>query len=124
MQQRYRQAKSELNRIADDYQRTKNDQLLLNNLSKWLRQVNLIAFPNRQIAAVTGQQWVEFLDRTMTGCEFTKGAGKAFAGDIYQKQVSINTTELLKVCAIWLDSVKPYLANKNKASNQILGTTC
>jgi hypothetical protein len=127
-QQLYRQAKFELRRIADTHQKTDDDERLLLSLSKWLRQVSLVAYPNQQIESVTGQAWIELLDQTMPHHEFsrgpfTQGVGQVFASAIYGKQPQADSAEILRICEIWLNSVKPQLESIQVLGHQLSKTT-
>ena len=120
----YRQAKFELRHIADAHQKTDDDQQLLFSLSKWLRQVSLAAYPSQQIESVTGQDWIELLDQTMPNHEFTQesftqGAGQVFASAIYANQPQADSAEILRICSIWLNSVKPQLESNLVLDNGV-----
>ena len=102
-------AERELNLFASQYSLHKDRQRLLLGLSRWLRQVAILAHPERQIAGLTGRKWVNFLDETMPGREFTEGQGQIFAGEIYAEQTQIDAENILALCRSWLQRVKPGL---------------
>ncbi|MFT5657020.1 MAG: hypothetical protein ACI9KN_000292 [Gammaproteobacteria bacterium] len=108
-QRLYRLANRELQRIASRYFETNDSQTLLLNLSKWLRQVSIAAFPDNNIAAVSGPRWIDFLDQTMPNHEFTLGAEKVFGGEIYRALPKVEADTILNLCLTWLDSIKPHL---------------
>lgn len=105
----YRQAKFELRFITDSHQKTNDHQQLLLSLSKWLRQVSLVAYQSKKIESVTGQAWIELLDQTMPNHEFTQGSGQVFARAIYANQPQVDIADIIKISSIWLNSVKPQL---------------
>ncbi len=99
-------AERELKRFASQYRLDKDKQRLLLGLSHWLRQVAILAHPQRQIAGLTGRKWVNFLDESMPGHEFTEGQGQIFAGEVYSEQTQIDAENILALCRSWLDRVK------------------
>lgn len=102
-------AERELKLFASQYRLDKDKQRLLLELSRWLRQVAILAYPQQQIAGLTGRNWVIFLDEPMPGHEFTQGKGQIFAGEVYAEQTQIDADNILALCRSWLDRVKPGL---------------
>ncbi len=102
-------ARLELQQYADQYRLDKDKQELLLGLSCWLRQVALLAFPDRQVAGLTGLNWVRFLDETMSENEFSQGHGHIFASKVYANQVDFDAENILSLCRSWLGSVKSEL---------------
>ncbi len=107
-------ASNELESIKDQYQLTNSDSELASNLSVWLKKVSLYAFPEQAIAGLTGQQWLEFLDKSSGNTGFTNGAGRIFADSIYRRQLNVNAVELIKLCENWLTVVKPQLIKQGQ----------
>jgi len=105
----YHQADLELQRITNLYLETEDNQALLLSLSAWLRRVCIIAFPEKPIAAITGQAWIEFLDQTLPGSHFTQGVGGVFSGEIYSRQPVVDSNAILRLCHAWLLSMQPGL---------------
>ncbi|MCP4432906.1 MAG: DUF4381 domain-containing protein [Gammaproteobacteria bacterium] len=105
-------ASVQLHHLASDYDSNGNHQQLLLGLSYWIRQVALLAFPDRRVADLTGESWVSFLDEPMTSHEFTQGPGYVFAGGVYASDIDVEAGQLLDLCQSWLHSVKPQLANR------------
>lgn len=108
-QYNFQLAQQELRYFVSQYQDIEDKRRLLLGLSRWLRQVAILAFPEREIAGLTGHNWVEFLDETMPGSEFTGGHGYIFAGEVYAAQADIDANDILSLCQTWLDRVKPRL---------------
>ena len=102
----------ELQRILEHYRHDRDNQNFLLNLSRWLRQVSLLAFPERNIAGITGFAWLEFLDEVMGKSEFRQGAGQIFATAVYSRQLDFNDDIILALCESWMASIKPQLENK------------
>ncbi|MES0882116.1 DUF4381 domain-containing protein [Roseibium sp. SCP14] len=70
-----KQALSELTRSPDDPS-------VLSNL---IRRTALTAYPRSSVASLHGSDWLEFLDKTYGGKEFTNGAGQALASAPYRE---------------------------------------
>ena len=110
----FKLANRELQRISDHHKRYQDNQKLLLNLSRWLRLVSLMAFPERKIAGITGLAWLEFLDEVMAKSEFRQGPGRIFAGAVYSRQPDFNDAIILALCESWVASIKPRLEYKGQ----------
>ena len=84
---------------------------LVNELSVWLRRVCVSVFPRQQIAAVTGQRWLEALDtvftngRTAPPWRFDSQIGRVLIAVPYQQanaDITIEVDSLLQLCRAWL----------------------
>ena len=67
-----------LQQLAEQFQRNHDEQQLIAQLSVLLRRVALSTYPRRRVAALTGEEWLLFLDNSLTA----NGADKAFSGGI------------------------------------------
>ncbi len=56
-------------------------------LAEILRRTALVAFPRADVAALHGERWLDFLDRTYGGCGFRNGPGRAVATAPYARFV-------------------------------------
>ncbi|MGB5330216.1 MAG: DUF4381 domain-containing protein, partial [Gammaproteobacteria bacterium] len=83
-------------------------------LAQWLKQVALLAFPARQLESFTGEAWLQFLDESIGGDNFTSGRGKVFGDAIYRKQVNVDAGQLVELCEQWLAAVKPRLQQRGR----------
>jgi len=50
---------------------------LAQDLTVLVRRTALAAFPREQVAQLTGQAWLDFLDRSYGGTEFSQGVGRS-----------------------------------------------
>ncbi|MEM9632568.1 MAG: DUF4381 domain-containing protein [Pseudomonadota bacterium] len=87
-----RQALSELNRSSDD-------PTVLSNL---IRRTALAAYPRSSVASLYGSDWLEFLDRTYGGKDFTNGPGRALASAPYRPNSDVR--ELKPLVKDWIKS--------------------
>ena len=107
-------ADQDLKRIRSSYQRNQDVRQLGLALSKWLKQVSILAFPQRQPEGLSGEPWLEFLDESLAGNNFSSGHGAVFGGTIYHQQVSLDAHQLVELCERWLSAVKPHLLQRGR----------
>lgn len=93
---RYR-ARRALAGIRIDYARHGDPKTLLRDLSGCLRRVALTVAPRPEVAALTGQAWLAFLDHYVPGQPFQTGAGRVLADGPYQKSPDVDTDALLSL---------------------------
>lgn len=89
----------------------KNDSSLdqaqkLAKLSMLLRRVAISLSPDKTVAGLTGQAWLQYLDRNTTGGPFNEGVGRLLMESPYrqlppsEKEIS----QLFELCEDWLKS--------------------
>ena len=108
------QARLELRRIESAHARDGDVTRLAQELSSWLKRVALSAFPDRQLAGLSGKEWLQFLDQSLGSDGFSSGAGRVFAGEVYRREVVADTRQLLNLCERWLDRVGPRLSRRGQ----------
>ena len=75
----------------------------LGEVSVLLRRVAVSRFPRRDVAALTGEDWLAFLDRTLgDGTPFQSGAGRVLASGPYAGKTDVNKEALHALCARWI----------------------
>ena len=109
-----RQVDQDLQRIRSLYNNNQDARQLGLELSKWLKQVSILAFPQRQPERLTGEGWLTFLDKSLGGNSFRCGKGKVFGGEIYREQVELDAHQLVGLCEQWLTTVKPHLLQRSR----------
>jgi len=83
-QNAYRRAgMRELVKIRDGLRAQGGEKTAVPAVSVLLKRVALSAFPREQVAALSGEKWLSFLDATMAGGHFAT-TGKLFSEGIYQ----------------------------------------
>ena len=118
------QRRSRLARLAEEdlqvirlgYQRDRDDRLLAIQLSRWLKQVALLAFPSAQLQQLNGSEWLSFLDQQLEDRPFTRGCGQVFGGAVYQPQVELDAAQVIGLCERWLQLMKPRLQHQGRAA--------
>ncbi len=98
------QARLELTRLRADS--TVAPTQLAAELSALLRRVCISLFPRRQVAGLTGDGWLQFLDEVRGGGEFCRGPGRVLIQAPYRPGVSRQELDpVLDLCATWLEAV-------------------
>lgn len=109
-----REAMAQFGRLMEAYQSNHDSGQLVGALSALLRAVSISLFPRQDVAALTGKEWLQFLDQAVNGK--TSGAGARFDSELgqhlvtlpYNKTASIEPQQLqnlLFLCRDWLRQV-------------------
>ena len=72
------------------------------DLSKLLRRYAIAAFPRREVAALTDEQWLRFLDRHGGDGQFHQGPGKALVEAPYQRAAEVAPEHLAALVERWI----------------------
>jgi hypothetical protein len=75
---------------------------LIGEVSALLKRVALSRFPRRDVAALTGTDWLAFLDRTGGSGGFGQGAGRVLADGPYAPAPGCDADALLALARTWL----------------------
>lgn len=68
----------------------------------WLRRIALRRYPVEQVAPLTGSDWLQFLDATGGGGEFSSGAGRVLATAPYSPEATdVAADALLELARNW-----------------------
>lgn len=101
-----RLARIELQQIISRYESDRDALDLLRQLSVLLRRLSISLFPRTEVASLTGQAWLEFLDRQSRLEQFSTGTGRLLAEAPYRREVSSAEAEqVLGFCRQWIDAV-------------------
>jgi len=74
---RYRRlALQELAVIEQELQRPEKRATVLSGIPVLLKGTALLAFPRSEVAGLSGEKWLDFLDKTMGGKNFTESEGR------------------------------------------------
>ncbi|WP_068313743.1 DUF4381 domain-containing protein [Polycladidibacter hongkongensis] len=74
-------------------------------LNRLLKKTALHAFPREEVARLSGDAWLQFLEASAPDLEFSIGPGRVFAHDIYRTAVSDEQLRLL--VSKWIKTHKP-----------------
>ncbi|MDH4275856.1 MAG: DUF4381 domain-containing protein, partial [Gammaproteobacteria bacterium] len=84
-------ARDEITRLWADYMRDSDPQALVSGLSGVVRRVALARYPRAEVAGLTGMAWLEFLDRSVGGTDFTQGGGRVLIEAAYRPDSTVDS---------------------------------
>ncbi|NOX09402.1 MAG: DUF4381 domain-containing protein [Gammaproteobacteria bacterium] len=94
----------EIQVLQDDPQRQTE---IISRISILLRRVAITRFPQQEVAGLTGEAWLQFLDQTMDQEKpFQQGEGRLLITAPYQQTTVTDTHVLLALCQRWLQQVQ------------------
>lgn len=110
-----RDIKAELDNIKDRFQQTQNKTELARSLSVLLRRASISYYPKADIAGLTGDAWLQYLDESSAGASgnsgFRSDTGRILLTAPYLPEVSpdnnrldYDAQELIRLCESWLQS--------------------
>lgn len=97
-----RAAQRELAALEVELARTGDVAAFVRALSRLLRRFALARFPPGEVAALTGERWLAFLDRHGGGWAFRTGAGRALAEGPYLPVAEVKAGELAALVRAWV----------------------
>ena len=98
-----REAMSELHQLRADWNDHGDDQLYLEALQRLLKRVALTRFPRDDVAGLTGEAWVQFLDRSTGSHDFSMADSEALIDGAYREDVSIDIQGLETTAKTWIE---------------------
>lgn len=106
-----RDIKTELERIKQQFEKTQNKSQLAKALSVLLRRASISFYPRSDIAGLTGEHWLSYLDESNTlaagGRSFQSDTGRVLLSAPYlpdEGELEFNAEELIQLCESWLKS--------------------
>ena len=113
----HRAAIVELNIIKKSYAQQADDRQLVQEISIWLRRVCLSCYPRAEVAGLTGENWLAFLDQQLARGKqlqrFSGDTGQVLIQGPYQQYTRVDADALLSLCQQWL---KYLPSNRNRPS--------
>ncbi len=76
-------------------------------ISALLRRTAISCYPRSETAALTGSDWLQFLDNSMPGRPFSEGSGKILIDAPYRRHAgdALPMDDLIRLCRDWLNSI-------------------
>lgn len=111
-----RDISSELDNIKQQFQQTQNKSQLAKSLSMLLRRSSITYYPKTNIAGLTGNNWLAYLDNTNTKSsgdrKFQSDIGKVLLTAPYlpednqsnENRLDFDAQKLITLCESWLTS--------------------
>ncbi len=99
-------ARKELEAIQEKFSRDNNPEHLVREVSILIRRLAISLFPRADVAHLTGESWLEFLDQQVDGKPFTSGDGRILVDAPYRKNfVSEDIESIVRNCSQWIDAL-------------------
>ena len=84
-----------------------SDAQLVCSLSRLMRQAAISHFPHHEVAGLSGEEWLDFLDRPFADQPFSSGTGRCLLDAPYRPIVAIDNRALIALCQRWLQKLPP-----------------
>ena len=98
-------AKKQFKSLRDNDQLSKQDKLVA--LSSLMRRTAVSLYPRTEVASLTGDEWLNFLDKSIPNRGFNSDTGWLLTQGLYAKQDdSYYIAPLFNLCEDWLNSQK------------------
>ena len=98
-----RNARRELNRLRRELASGSDDAHVIRQLSKLLRRFALAVFPRNQVAALTGEAWLVFLDAHGGEGRFCDGPGRQLLDAPYRATATGSGHQLASLIEDWIE---------------------
>ena len=95
-------ALAELARIQNEFQRDGDVTRLTAQLSILLRRTAVARNDRTDVAGLSGEAWLRYLDETSQGQAFSLGPGQALVTAPYQAHVDVNPHALVEAVSVWI----------------------
>ena len=82
--------------------RDRNPRDAADELAALLRRVALVRYPRPLVAQLTGDAWLNFLDRTSESDAFSRGPARILGNDRYAPDVNLDTETVASLAQRWL----------------------
>ena len=101
--------RNEIAELRRRFDETRDVSGLVSSLSVLLRRISLEFFPREEVASLTGESWLEWLDARAQSDVFSSGVGRVLADAPYRKPDHVSATvdgeALLKACEGWIMAI-------------------
>ena len=80
----------------------------LKQLSACVRRVSISVNPRSEVASLTGEEWLKYLDQSVEGAPFSTGVGQYLSDALYRKNApeELELGALIELCEHWLKGQK------------------
>lgn len=100
---RYRRlALQHLHTLRDHWQHTRDDSALTHSVNRLLKQTALTAYPRQRVAALTGADWLLFLDSGLKRPRFSEPELRALASTYQATPQTIRAEALFDASEYWI----------------------
>jgi hypothetical protein len=95
-------AEHELVIIEQAYAQNHDSSRALQNISMLLRRIALSRYPRADVAGLTGERWLQFLDNALPDRPFTQGSGRSLADAPYRPSAEADLQALFDLSRQWI----------------------
>lgn len=92
----------ELESIRHSFQQNQDKRKLISDLSSLLRRTCLALDKRSEVASITGQEWLSYLDKDMPEPVFSQEHGKILVEGPYRPDSDYDVEQLIQLCEQWL----------------------
>ena len=89
-----RELEAQLDAIKTEYQQHHDGVKTVTQLSVLLRRACISFFPRKDVAGLTGERWLAFLDHISNSLEYSEGAGKLLLDAPYKPAEAIDEKQI------------------------------
>ena len=98
-------AKKYFKTLRDDQQLTQQEKLIA--LSSLMRRTAVSLYPRADVASLTGENWLNFLDNSIADRGFNSDTGYLLTGSLYARDADTHyLAALFTLCETWLNAQK------------------
>ncbi len=97
-----RLALHKLNRLHSTWLQTKDDHQLIEDLSILLRRTALTLYPRSEVAGLSGQAWLDWLDQQKPQPLFNNDIGKTLISAPFNPNIHIDAEALIDLSRQWI----------------------
>ena len=97
-----REAIKELDLLLTDWESHGDDRIYLTAVQDLLKRVALSHFPRDQVASLTGEAWVKFLDNSSGSHDFSIGEMELLIDGNYRPEISVNVEKIQSFASQWI----------------------
>lgn len=74
------------------------------NLALLLKRYVLVLYPEKEVAGLTGEDWLRFLDEKLgqSPGPFQQGAGRVFGTSLYGEKIESDCEQLCSLVSLWI----------------------
>lgn len=105
-------ARQSLSSLKNQYAEQQDGKAIVRELSILLRRLSISIFPRADSAGLTGDQWLLFLDQSMSDKIFSQGPGRILIEAPYRPDVQVQEVgNLFDICEQWIEAASRRGAN-------------
>ena len=96
---------AQFRRLCDAYRQHHDAHRLVRDLSMLLRRISISLCPRSAAAGLTGEAWLQFLDRIAATDQFMQGPGRVLIDAPYRRLAELDAEALLALCSAWINNL-------------------